>query len=298
MRKILLSIIALCISGATFASRPLKGFRTHVQSDGKTINIQPTGNSISGFYVTNDDFALYSVGNDYFYAYLDAEGNFKNSGILAHNKEERTEAENELLKGSEYQNVASRFEYEPETYCLPNNGKTTRDVGTRELSTVTCNGEQNFLVMLVDFSDVQFKTEEISNTNPVAYYDLEFNGEDAKQIFDITKNSASIRQYFIDQSSGLFKPSFDVYNKIYRAKQPSTYYGQDSGGSKDVNIRRLRDEIANYLKNENIDLAKYDSDKDGQIDCLIVVFAGQSQGIPGGQSNNIWNKCIPGRRNI
>lgn len=298
MRKILLSIIALCISGATFASRPLKGFRTHVQSDGKTINIQPTGNSISGFYVTNDDFALYSVDGDFFYAYLDAEGNFKNSGILAHNKEERTEAENELLKGSEYQNVSSRFEYEPETYCLPNNGKTTRDVGTRELSTVTCNGEQNFLVMLVDFSDVQFKTEEISNTNPVAYYDLEFNGEDAKQIFDITKNSASIRQYFIDQSSGLFKPSFDVYNKIYRAKQPSTYYGQDSGSSKDVNIRRLRDEIANYLKNENIDLAKYDSDKDGQIDCLIVVFAGQSQGIPGGQSNNIWNKCIPGRSNF
>ncbi len=110
MRKILLSIIALCISGATFASRPLKGFRTHVQSDGKTINIQPTGNSISGFYVTNDDFALYSVDGDFFYAYLDAEGNFKNSGILAHNKEERTEAENELLKGSEYQNVHTAFQ--------------------------------------------------------------------------------------------------------------------------------------------------------------------------------------------
>ena len=155
MRKILLSIIALCISGATFASRPLKGFRTHVQSDGKTINIQPTGNSISGFYVTNDDFALYSVDGDFFYAYLDAEGNFKNSGILAHNKEERTEAENELLKGSEYQNVASRFEYEPETYRMPQS-KATRGIGSTDLATIKCTGSPKVLVVLVDFSDIQF----------------------------------------------------------------------------------------------------------------------------------------------
>ena len=178
MRKILLSIIALCISGATFASRPLKGFRTHVQSDGKTINIQPTGNSISGFYVTNDDFALYSVDGDFFYAYLDAEGNFKNSGILAHNKEERTEAENELLKGSEYQNVSSRFEYEPETYRLPQSKATRGGIGSTDLATIKCTGSPKVLVVLVDFSDVQFCTEEVAGIDSYTYYNTMLNFTD------------------------------------------------------------------------------------------------------------------------
>ncbi len=245
MRKILLSIIALCISGATFASRPLKGFRTHVQSDGKTINIQPTGNSISGFYVTNDDFALYSVDGDFFYAYLDAEGNFKNSGILAHNKEERTEAENELLKGSEYQNVASRFEYEPETYRLPQS-KATRGFGSTDLATIKCTGSPKVLVVLVDFSDVQFCIKEVSDLEPVDYYDLALNGTDAAEVYSKTKNSASVQQYFVDQSGGKFKPVFEVYSKIYRANNPATYYGKNYGDTPDKYLITLRSEVAAF----------------------------------------------------
>lgn len=296
MRKILLSIIALCISGATFASRPLKGFRTHVQSDGKTINIQPTGNSISGFYVTNDDFALYSVDGDFFYAYLDAEGNFKNSGILAHNKEERTEAENELLKGSEYQNVSSRFEYEPETYRLPQS-KATRAVGSTDLATIKCTGSPKVLVVLVDFSDVQFCTEEVASLQPVDYYDLALNGTDAAEVYNKTNNIASVQKYFTDQSLGQFTPVFDVYSNIYRANNASTYYGKDEDTSKDINIRKLRDEIGAYLKKEPIDLSQYDANKDGEVDCLIVIYAGKSQATGGG-ANTIWNKCISSKNDI
>lgn len=292
MRKILLSIIALCISGATFASRPLKGFRTHVQSDGKTINIQPTGNSISGFYVTNDDFALYSVDGDFFYAYLDAEGNFKNSGILAHNKEERTEAENELLKGSEYQNVASRFEYEPETYRLPQS-KATRAVGSTDLATIKCTGSPKVLVVLVDFSDVQFCIKEVSDLEPVDYYDLALNGTDAAEVYSKTKNSASVQQYFVDQSGGKFKPVFEVYSKIYRANNPATYYGKNYGDTPDKYLITLRSEVAAFLKNEGVDLSQYDADKDGVVDCLLTYLAGPSE-TTGGSSDYLKNKCVSG----
>ena len=292
MRKILLSIIALCISGATFASRPLKGFRTHVQSDGKTINIQPTGNSISGFYVTNDDFALYSVDGDFFYAYLDAEGNFKNSGILAHNKEERTEAENELLKGSEYQNVSSRFEYEPETYRLPQS-KATRGIGSTDLATIKCTGSPKVLVVLVDFSDVQFCIKEVSDLEPVDYYDLALNGTDAAEVYSKTKNSASVQQYFVDQSGGKFKPVFEVYSKIYRANNPATYYGKNYGDTPDKYLITLRSEVAAFLKNEGVDLSQYDADKDGVVDCLLTYLAGPSE-TTGGSSDYLKNKCVSG----
>ncbi len=292
MRKILLSIIALCISGATFASRPLKGFRTHVQSDGKTINIQPTGNSISGFYVTNDDFALYSVDGDFFYAYLDAEGNFKNSGILAHNKEERTEAENELLKGSEYQNVSSRFEYEPETYRMPQS-KATRGIGSTDLATIKCTGSPKVLVVLVDFSDVQFCTEEVASLQPVDYYDLALNGTDAAEVYSKTKNSASVQQYFVDQSGGKFKPVFEVYSKIYRANNPATYYGKNYGDTPDKYLITLRSEVAAFLKNEGVDLSQYDADKDGVVDCLLTYLAGPSE-TTGGSSDYLKNKCVSG----
>ncbi|MBQ1675849.1 MAG: M6 family metalloprotease domain-containing protein [Bacteroidaceae bacterium] len=297
MRKILLSIIALCISGATFASRPLKGFRTHVQSDGKTINIQPTGNSISGFYVTNDDFALYSVDGDFFYAYLDAEGNFKNSGILAHNKEERTEAENELLKGSEYQNVSSRFEYEPETYRLPQS-KATRGIGSTDLATIKCTGSPKVLVVLVDFSDVQFCTEEVCGLNPYTYYNTMLNftdpaGNADSTYFKKTYNTGSVQQYFIDQSGGKFKPVFDVYSKIYRANNPATYYGKNYGDTPDKYLITLRSEVAAFLKNEGVDLSQYDADKDGVVDCLLTYLAGPSE-TTGGSSDYLKNKCVSG----
>ena len=302
MRKILLSIIALCISGATFASRPLKGFRTHVQSDGKTINIQPTGNSISGFYVTNDDFALYSVDGDFFYAYLDAEGNFKNSGILAHNKEERTEAENELLKGSEYQNVASRFEYEPETYRLPQS-KATRGIGSTDLATIKCTGSPKVLVVLVDFSDVQFCTEEVCGLNPYTYYNTMLNftdpaGNADSTYFKKTYNTGSVQQYFIDQSGGKFKPVFDVYSKIYRANNPATYYGKNYDSTPDKYLITLRSEVAAFLKNEGVDLSQYDADKDGVVDCLLTYLAGPSETTGGADGKNyddyLKNKCISG----
>ena len=302
MRKILLSIIALCISGATFASRPLKGFRTHVQSDGKTINIQPTGNSISGFYVTNDDFALYSVDGDFFYAYLDAEGNFKNSGILAHNKEERTEAENELLKGSEYQNVSSRFEYEPETYRLPQS-KATRGIGSTDLATIKCTGSPKVLVVLVDFSDVQFCTEEVCGLNPYTYYNTMLNftdpaGNADSTYFKKTYNTGSVQQYFIDQSGGKFKPVFDVYSKIYRANNPATYYGKNYGDTPDKYLITLRSEVAAFLKNEGVDLSQYDADKDGVVDCLLTYLAGPSETTGGADDKNyddyLKNKCISG----
>lgn len=292
MRKILLSIIALCISCATFASRPLKGLRTHVQSDGKTISVRPTGNSISGFYVTNDDFALYSVDGDFFYAYLDAEGNFKNSGILAHNKEERTEAENELLKGSEYQNVSSRFEYEPETYRLPQS-KATRGIGSTDLATIKCTGSPKVLVVLVDFSDVQFCIKEVSDLEPVDYYDLALNGTDAAEVYSKTKNSASVQQYFVDQSGGKFKPVFEVYSKIYRANNPATYYGKNYGDTPDKYLITLRSEVAAFLKNEGVDLSQYDADKDGVVDCLLTYLAGPSE-TTGGSSDYLKNKCVSG----
>lgn len=297
MRKILLSIIALCISGATFASRPLKGFRTHVQSDGKTINIQPTGNSISGFYVTNDDFALYSVDGDFFYAYLDAEGNFKNSGILAHNKDERTEAENELLKGSEYQNVSSRFEYEPETYRLPQS-KATRGIGSTDLATIKCTGSPKVLVVLVDFSDIQFCTEEVAGIDSYTYYNALLNftdpaGNADSTYFKKTYNTGSAQQYFIDQSGGKFKPVFDVYSKIYRAKNAATYYGKNYGDTKDKYLITLRSEVAAFLKNEGVDLSQYDANNDGEVDCLVTYLAGPSETTGGPSSSDyLMNKCI------
>ena len=211
---------------------------------------------------------------------------------MAHNKEERTEAENELLKGSEYQNVSSRFEYEPETYRLPQS-KATRGIGSTDLATIKCTGSPKVLVVLVDFSDVQFCIKEVSDLEPVDYYDLALNGTDAAEVYSKTKNSASVQQYFVDQSGGKFKPVFEVYSKIYRANNPATYYGKNYGDTPDKYLITLRSEVAAFLKNEGVDLSQYDADKDGVVDCLLTYLAGPSE-TTGGSSDYLKNKCVSG----
>ncbi|MBP5220463.1 MAG: M6 family metalloprotease domain-containing protein, partial [Bacteroidaceae bacterium] len=219
---------------------------------------------------------------------------------LAHNKEERTEAENELLKGSEYQNVSSRFEYEPETYRMPQS-KATRGIGSTDLATIKCTGSPKVLVVLVDFSDVQFCTEEVCGLNPYTYYNTMLNftdpaGNADSTYFKKTYNTGSVQQYFIDQSGGKFKPVFDVYSKIYRANNPATYYGKNYDSTPDKYLITLRSEVAAFLKSEGVDLSQYDADNDGEVDCLITYLAGPSETTGGSDgedySNYLLNKCI------
>lgn len=170
---------------------------------------------------------------------------------------------------------------------LPLNAK--RRVGSVETALIKPFGVKKIPVILVAFKDKAFSVER-TDDKVQAYYDNFFNGTDVSS----TGNWGSVRQYFIDQSQGQFLPEFAVIGPV-ELDSVYSYYGKDSGNSKDVNYSRFVRE--SFTK--AIDLVKdwtlFDSDDNGNVDMCVLVFAGLGQNYTNnyGDKNTIWPKEIP-----
>ncbi|MCH5210998.1 MAG: DUF5011 domain-containing protein [Oscillospiraceae bacterium] len=79
----------------------------------------------------------------------------------------------------------------------------------------------------------------------------------------------STRQIFREQSNGKLDFTGDLM-PLYTTSELPTYYEEN-----DLYLQNLLSEILNYYKDSGIvdDYSKYDSDKDGYIDCLMLLYA-------------------------
>ena len=127
-------------------------------------------------------------------------------------------------------------------------------------------GELRGLILLVQFSDVKFKS-----SDPQKLYTDFFN----KQGFNEVANHGSVRDYFIQNSLGKFTPSFDVYGPITVPGTRSSY-GCISKENKNYNAARkaFKEAIDTLIQHGEIDFSKYDKNNDGDIDFFFVVYAG------------------------
>ena len=110
----------------------------------------------------------------------------------------------------------------------------------------------------------------------VNYADMSFRitRDDVDSMFNavhFTKDGAtgSVRQYFHDQSYGQYEPVFDVYGPV-TVSQGYAYYG---AGNPDIRPGYLVTEACN-LVNDSVDFTLYDSNNDGNIDLVYILYAG------------------------
>ena len=98
----------------------------------------------------------------------------------------------------------------------------------------------------------------------------------------------SAGQYFADQSNGQYRPQFDVFGPVNLSRNVA-YYGTD--GSEEGDDQHATDAVveACRLANEQftINWADYDSNNDGYVDFVYVIYAGKGQ-ADGGTSETIW----------
>ena len=98
----------------------------------------------------------------------------------------------------------------------------------------------------------------------------------------------SAGQYFADQSNGTYRPQFDVFGPVNLSRTVA-YYGTD--GSEEGDDQHATDAVVEgcRLANEqfNINWADYDSDNDGYVDFVYVIYAGKGQ-ADGGTAETIW----------
>jgi M6 family metalloprotease-like protein len=148
-----------------------------------------------------------------------------------------------------------------------------KDVGTEP------NLAPKGVVILANFKDKSMQSSHTRST-----FDELCNS------LNCTVNSGypSAGQYFADQSNGAYRPQFDVFGPVTLSRNVS-YYGTD--GAKEGDDQHATDAVveACILANEQftINWADYDSDSDGYVDFVYVIYAGKGQ-ADGGTSETIW----------
>lgn len=137
-------------------------------------------------------------------------------------------------------------------------------------------GDVHGLIVLVNFSDKKFTNtqENIADQMNVENYSL--NGA-----------TGSARDYFIAQSMGQFKPTFDVVGPV-ELELPYRYYGGNlSNGSDRHPDVMIFSAVQKAVEQGLVDLNDYDRDGDGIVDMVYIIYAGLGE-ADGGDANTIW----------
>ena len=138
-------------------------------------------------------------------------------------------------------------------------------------------GKKHFLVILVEFTNCHFSTSE----DPHAAFNALLN----EQGYSVNGGTGSARDYYYDNSHGLFEPVFDVYGPV-QLDTTYAYYGQNDYSGNDKRAEQAIIDACTKLDGE-IDFTRYDNDSDGYVDLVFMYYAGKGE-ADGGNTNTIW----------
>jgi len=123
----------------------------------------------------------------------------------------------------------------------------------------------------------------------VEFRNIRFTLEDPQTCFSDLLNT-EVSAYFSENSSGLFRPVFDVYGPVLLEK-PMAAYGKDvmEKGERlgDTAPELALAEACRQLE-EEVDFASYDADGDGVLDLVLFIYAGFDQ-ASGATADAIWS---------
>lgn len=137
-------------------------------------------------------------------------------------------------------------------------------------------GQKHFLVILVEFKDLSFKSE-TANADFAAM--LNENG------YSDNGGTGSARDYYYDNSHGYFEPLFDVYGPV-KLENAYAYYGGNDNSGDDKNPEKAVSEGCKGL-DAQIDFTQYDNDGDGAVDLVFMYYAGYGE-ADSDDEDSIW----------
>ena len=127
------------------------------------------------------------------------------------------------------------------------------------------------LFILVSFSNLSFKA------TSATYY--------KSKLGDATEGAMSMYNYLKQQSNGAYAPPVDVFGPVTLSSTYATYGANDSNGD-DTNPAQMIADACLALDSQ-IDFSQYDSNSDGVVDNVYVLYAGKGE-ADGGEANTIW----------
>ncbi len=250
---------------------------TTIDNGGDSLTIRTVGDEHYRYTQTEDGVLVVSDSNGVYY-YADETG--AASKFKAKNAGKRSAEAKKFLKGLDRQKVRRKHrDGHPDRFKRPDSGERAKRaawVPTASSAAVEgasasssenvplvlrlpkasghANGTNRFPVLLIE--DNNTRNLDSSKVNGL------LNQENYTQ----NNYTGSVRDYFVDQSSGKFVPAYDLYF-VKVNDSFSNYIGNEYSLVK-KGIETLLSEYPDF------DATLYDSDNDGNVDALCVLFAG------------------------
>ena len=254
----LLAASSLALVSIAGAIPPLNKSWNEKQPDGTTLEVTNFGNEHFHYTGTTDGYPLHrdSLG---FFRFIDENGKHVSKRPSHKDKAIR------FLK--------KKFERDQSTPILraPSENETVESTesaaGPLKQSAAKASpysGEKNVLVILVQFKDTKFFSED-----PQAVFDDMLNTEG----YNADGNIGSARDYLLENSMGNFSPHFDVVGPITVSGNNYKDYGTYSK-YKDYGAQVALVEAMDSLASKGFDFRKYDNDGDHYLDFIHMIYAG------------------------
>lgn len=257
------------------------GKNTVLQPDGSTLTLVLHGDEFVHFTTTTDNYTVLQTPSGYQYA-IKKDGVLVASGITAHDTTERTASEKSFL-AAHYKML--RSDVSPATeqqmklsrglWKSPASGSAAPDKARYDYS------KFRGLVILVEWNDLSFIRTDVKTHLSSMMNDDNYSGyytqATPQQWVSCT---GSVRDYFRDNSMGVFKPTFDVVGPV-KINYNHTYPNGTSNGAQCAYA-------ALQAANSLVDYSKYDTDGDGVVDMFYIIYAGYGSNVSGNDSKYIW----------
>lgn len=241
------------------------------QSDGTALTLRLVGDEFFHYYTTHDGYTLLqNAAGAYEYAVKQGD-RLVSSGMLAHDAAMRSATELSLLASiGTHVRASSHVQRARQSRAQAN--------GPRQHEPTIDYANFRGLIILINYTDRQFGMD-----NPFDFYDKMANEENYTGfMFNNRKQNCtgSMRDYFSDQSSGIFVPQFDIIGPINL-----DYASTDHGGTNNSHIIfKAAMDAADGL----VDFSNYDNDHDGMIDMVYFLVAGYSANYSGNNQGYLW----------
>ena len=285
-----LALAALLLAASSAIARPAWRKAADVkQPDGTVLTLQLHGDEYLSFLTTTDGYTVTKDTNGlYCYANLQ-DGLLVPTQHRAVNPKERSEEHISLLRNMpkmlrpmmtpqarEMKEATTRMFGNNLCVAPAQNATNMRKIGGKRIN----YGDFKGLVILVEFTDRKFLRDDAQ----AFYQDLtskkEMKGYNEPN-GSYREIDGSVRDYFRENSMGIFDPTFDVVGPI-QVPYESTHPGQGNAKIKPVLKAALR------IANDQVDYTQYDLDDNGYVDMVYFIFAGYGSYIPGNNENYVW----------
>ena len=280
MRRLTLTIMAMLLGVAIFYARPAYRSITRVsQPDGSTVNVRLVGDEYLHYNVTTDGYSLIRRDDGAFvYAQLNDEGQLEPTTMLAHDVNERSTEERKYLKN------VGRLLPQPTTQAeqmrSQNQVQRARMLSQRRAALYDYSQFRG-LVLLVEYNDCSFRYNDYADIMEDMINADNYTGNNRTNISSYgIRCTGSIRDYYRDNSDGLFVPTFDVVGPVKVDR--SQYYINSMRNATQlmVDACTAADSLVNF--------SDYDVDGDGMVDMIYFIFSGLGSYIQGNDSRLLW----------